>query len=80
MRMLILGHARYNGSAMKSYLLNHTLLHVPLLTWILQLLYVALALTILYTFVVVHKRQPWEIMLFVAAVIVVDVAWRLAIR
>jgi hypothetical protein len=60
--------------------LQHTLLGVPIYTWILQLLYVAVALLILFAFATVHKRTTLEIAIFVAVVIVVDVIWRLAIK
>ncbi len=60
--------------------LNHTILNVPLYTWILQLLYVAVALLILFTFATVHKRTTLEIVLFVVGIIIVDVIWRLAIK
>ena len=61
-------------------LLKHTLLGIPVYTWILQLLYVAAALSILSAFVTVHKRASPEIVLFVVGIVVVDVAWRLAIK
>ena len=60
--------------------LKHTLLGIPLYTWILQLLYVALSLAILFVFATVHKRTTWEIVLFVAIMIIVDIIWRLAIK
>ena len=60
--------------------LKHTLLGIPLYTWILQLLYVALSLSILFVFATVHKRTTWEIVLFVAIMIIVDIIWRLAIK
>jgi len=60
--------------------LKHTLLGVPIYTWILQLLYVAVVLLILLAFVSVHRRTNVEIAIFVLAVIVIDVAWRLAIK
>lgn len=60
--------------------LQHTLLGIPVYTWILQLLYVAVALLILTAFTTVHKRTTLEIILFVVGIIVVDVIWRLAIK
>jgi uncharacterized membrane protein YwaF len=60
--------------------LKHLLLGVPVYTWILQLLYVAVALLILFVFVTVHKRTTIEIIAFVFVVLVVDIAWRLAIK
>jgi len=60
--------------------LKHTLLGIPVYTWILQLLYVGVALLILFVFVTVHKRTTLEIGLFVVGVIIVDVIWRLAIK
>lgn len=60
--------------------LKHTLLGVPIYTWILQLLYVAVALSILFVFATVHKRTTLEIVLFVIGIIVVDIVWRLAIK
>ena len=63
-----------------STLLKHTLLNIPIYTWILQLLYVAVALGILAAFATEHKRTVFEIILFVVGIIVVDVAWRLAIK
>lgn len=60
--------------------LKHTLLGIPIYVWILQLLYVALALSILSIFATIHKRSTLEIILFVAVVIVVDIMWRLAIK
>jgi len=60
--------------------LKHTLLGIPLYTWILQLLYVAVALGILAAFVAVHKRTTLEIVLFVVGMVVVDIVWRIAIK
>ncbi|HET8991502.1 MAG TPA: hypothetical protein VFN31_00520 [Candidatus Saccharimonadales bacterium] len=62
------------------HFLKHTMLGIPLYVWILQLLYVALAVTILYVFASNHKRSQLDIILFVAGIIIVDVAWRLAIK
>ena len=61
-------------------LLKHTLLGVPIYTWVLQLLYVAIALLILFVFVSVHKRTTLEIAGFVVVMILVDIAWRIAIK
>ena len=63
-----------------STFLQHTLLNIPLYTWILQLSYVAVALGVLAAFAAAHKRTGVEIALFVAGIVVVDVVWRLAIR
>lgn len=60
--------------------LKHMLLGIPLYTWILQLLYVGVALAILAAFAAVHKRTTLEIALFAVGVIVVDIAWRIAIK
>ena len=60
--------------------LKHTLLGIPVYTWILQLLYVAVALLILSAFATVHKRTTFEIVLFVIGIVVVDIIWRLAIK
>ena len=60
--------------------LNHTVLNVPLYTWILQLAYVVVALSILFAFATVHKRTTVEILLFVICIIVIDIIWRLAIK
>ena len=60
--------------------LTHTLLNIPLYIWVLQLLYVAVALSILYVYATTHKRTTKEIVLFVVAVIIVDIIWRLAIK
>jgi len=60
--------------------LKHTLLGVPIYTWILQLLYVAVALLILFAFASVHKRSNLEIALFVAGIVIVDIVWRIAIK
>jgi len=60
--------------------LKNTLLGIPIYTWVLQLLYVALALAILVVFVSVHKRTTWEIVLFVVIMIIIDIIWRFAIR
>jgi len=60
--------------------LKHTLLGVPIYTWILQLLYVAVALLILFVFASVHKRSNLEIALFVAGIVIVDIVWRIAIK
>jgi hypothetical protein len=60
--------------------LKHTLLGIPLYTWALQLLYVALALAILTVFATVHKRTALEIAFFVAGIVIVDIIWRIAIR
>lgn len=63
-----------------STFLKHTLLGIPIYVWILQLLYVAVALGILAAFATVHKRTNLEIALFVVGIIIVDVIWRLAIK
>lgn len=63
-----------------SNILKHTLLGIPVYTWILQLLYVGVALSILCAFVAVHKRTTLEIIMFVAGIVLVDVIWRLAIK
>jgi hypothetical protein len=55
-------------------------LGIPVYTWILQLLYVAVALAILFVYVSVNKRTTWELVLFVAIVIIIDIIWRLAIK
>ena len=60
--------------------LKHTLLSIPIYVWILQLLYVAVALGILSAFATVHKRTALEIALFAVGILVVDIAWRLAIK
>lgn len=60
--------------------LKNTLLGIPVYIWILQLLYVAVALSILAAFATVHKRTTLEIVLFVVGIIIVDIIWRLAIR
>ena len=60
--------------------LKHTLLGIPVYTWLLQLLYVAVALGILAAFATVHKRTAPEIALFVVGIVIVDVIWRLAIK
>lgn len=60
--------------------LKHTLLGIPAYTWILQLLYVAVALGILTAFATVHKRTTLEIVLFVVGIVIVDIIWRLAIK
>ncbi len=60
--------------------LKHTLLNIPIYIWVLQLLYVAIALAILYAYATVHKRTTKEIMLFVVGILVVDIIWRLAIK
>ena len=60
--------------------LKHTLLGIPVYTWILQLLYVAVALLILYVFATIHKRTTTEIVFFVLGIIIVDIIWRLAIK
>lgn len=60
--------------------LKHSLLSIPIYVWSLQLLYVAVALGILFAFATVHKRTNIEIALFVAGIIVVDIVWRLAIK
>ena len=60
--------------------LKHTLLAIPIYTWILQLLYVSVAIAILAAFATVHKRTTLELGLFVVGIVVVDVAWRVAIK
>lgn len=60
--------------------LQQSLLGIPIYVWILQLLYVAVALLILVAFVTVHKRTTLEIVLFVVVMLVVDVIWRIAIK
>ncbi len=61
-------------------ILKHTLLNIPVYTWVLQLLYVAVALSILSAFAIVHKRTTFEIALFVVGIVAVDIIWRLAIK
>lgn len=63
-----------------SNFLKQTLVGIPIYTWILQLLYVALALLILYAFATVHKRTTTEIVLFVVGIVIVDVIWRIVIK
>ena len=63
-----------------SNLLKHTLLGIPYYTWILQLLFVAVALLILSVFATVHKRTTVEIALFVVGIVIVNIIWRLSIR
>jgi hypothetical protein len=60
--------------------LKHTLLGVPISTWILQVLYVAVALLILLAFVSAHKRSTIDMALFIGGIIIIDVIWRLAIK
>ncbi len=60
--------------------LKHTLLGIPLYTWILQLLYVAVALAILFVFISIDKRSVWEQVVFVIIVIAINIVWRVAIR
>jgi len=63
-----------------STFLKQTFLSIPMYTWILQLLYVAVALGILAAFATTHRRTTAELALFVVCIILVDVAWRLAIK
>lgn len=56
------------------------LLGIPVYVWILQFLYVAVALLILFAFVSVHERTILQIVLFVVVMIIVDVIWRIAIK
>jgi hypothetical protein len=63
-----------------STFLKQTILTIPIYTWILQLLYVAVALAILTAFTTVHKRSATEIALFVLGIVVVDIIWRIAIK
>lgn len=60
--------------------LQHTLLGIPIYVWILQLLYVAVALLILVAFATVHKRTTLQIVLYVVVMVVVNIIWRLAIK
>jgi len=60
--------------------LKHTLLGIPIYTWILQLMYVAVALAMLTVFLSVNKRTTWEIVLFVVIVIIINITWRLALK
>ncbi len=60
--------------------LKHDLLGIPAYTWILQFLYVAVALSILYVFATVHKRTNAEIALFIVGIVIVDIIWRIAIK
>ncbi|MDD5692923.1 MAG: hypothetical protein PHU86_00365 [Patescibacteria group bacterium] len=64
---------------MKDFL-NNTFLSLPIYVWILQLLYVAVALAILVAFVSVNKRATWEIVTFLLVVIIINIIWRLAIK
>lgn len=55
-------------------------LGIPVSTWILQLLYVAIALAILSVFYSASKKNAWVIVLYVVVIIIVNIIWRMAIK
>lgn len=57
--------------------LSNTFLGIPIFVWILQLLYVAIALLIL--FFIYSKTSKTNLVLYVLAMIIIDIIWRLAI-
>ena len=65
-------------------ILNHTFLSIPVCTWILQLLYVAIALAILYllrnTLHLKTDRVTWVLLLYIVIVIIINIIWRMAIK
>lgn len=62
---------------MKDILL-HNLLGVPLITWGLQLLYVASALVVLAMMAHKHKPSVSFVVLYVLVMVAVNIVWRLA--
>ncbi|MEO6761244.1 MAG: hypothetical protein ABI220_02590 [Candidatus Saccharimonadales bacterium] len=63
--------------------MTHKLLNVPLIVWGLQLLYVAIALTVLVVLMkLLHKSSTSTkfIVIYVVIVIIVNIIWRIAIK
>jgi hypothetical protein len=60
--------------------LKHMFLGIPIIIWLLQLLYVALALSIFIVFFSADKGITLGRVLFLIVVIIINVIWRLAIR
>lgn len=58
---------------------SSTTLGIPHVVWILQLVYVCLALVVLY-FMYPKFNQKADIVLFILVMVAVNVIWRLAIR
>jgi hypothetical protein len=65
------------------HVLKYKLLNIPILVWGLQLLYVAIALTLLF-FLTKHLNKELSRWLFIAlyiiAMIIIDVIWRVSIK
>jgi hypothetical protein len=59
--------------------LSSTFLSIPIVVWVLQLVYIAVSLSILY---VIYPKINKKIFIvyYVLAMIIIDVIWRLAIR
>jgi len=64
---------------MKNFLTNN-LLHIPIYVWLLQLLYVAVALAILFMFFSINQKTTWFVVVYVVVVIIINVIWRMAIK
>ena len=56
-----------------------TLLNIPIAVWLLQVLYVLLGLSILAV-LFVKKGSMHKLQLYLLAMVIVNIAWRLAIR
>lgn len=59
--------------------LHNTLLGIPLAIWVLQILYVALALLILFVLYTKTDKKI-NIATYVIVIITIDIIWRLAIK
>ena len=63
--------------------MKRKLLGIPLIVWILQFIYVAVALAILIVLLATLNHQTHRLLiqaLYVAAMLVIDIAWRIAIK
>jgi len=59
--------------------LSTTFLNIPIIVWVLQFLYVVMALSILFLiYSKTHKKT--DIVLYVLVMIIINIVWRLAIR
>jgi len=65
------------------YLIKHKLLSIPLIIWGLQLLYVALALGLLFLLVSRYRDRASHLrfqVLYVLVMLLIDIVWRIAIK
>jgi len=66
-----------------SHLLQRNLLGIPVIVWVFQLLYVALAIGLLIALKAAFNNQAPQILiqvLYVIAIIIINVVWRLVLK